>query len=47
MGDYVDKGLITFSPSTQTKLSLIDPNWENRTIQGFIDNLINSVPTLP
>ena len=47
MGDYVNKGLITFSPSTQAKLTLIDADWQTRTIQQFIDHLINSVPTAP
>ena len=47
MGDYVDKGLITFSASTQAKLTVIDPSWQTRTIQQFIDHLINSVPTMP
>ena len=47
MGDYVTKGLITFNPSTQAKLTIIDPDWQTRTIQQFIDHLINSVPTMP
>ena len=47
MGDYVDKGLINFSASTQTKLDYIDADWRDRTIQQFIDHLINSVPVLP
>ena len=47
MGDYVDKGLITFSAPTQAKLTVIDPGWQTRTIQQFIDRLINSVPAMP
>jgi len=47
MGDYVNKGLINFSASTQAKLTLIDPDWQTRTIQQFIDHLINSVPVMP
>ena len=47
MGDYVDKGLINFSASTQTKLDYIDADWRDRTIQQFIDHLINSVPVVP
>lgn len=47
MGDYVNKGLINFSASTQAKLTLIDPDWQTRTIQQFIDHLINSVPVAP
>ena len=44
MGDYVTKGLINFSPSTQAKLTIVDPSWQTRTIQQFIDHLIDSFP---
>ena len=43
MGDYVDKELINFSESTQHKLDLIDADWRDRTIQGFINHLINVI----
>ena len=49
MGDYVEKGLITFTPATEAKLDLAfgaDPNtgWRGKTIQQFLDSIMTFVP---
>ena len=43
MGNYVSKGLIQFENTA--KLTAIDPDWESRTIQQFINHMIESFPT--
>ena len=47
MNTYLDSGLITFDDSTQTKLDTFVPGWRNKTIQQFIDSLIDIVDMLP
>ena len=49
MGDYISKGLITFTPATEAKLDLAfgaDPNtgWRGKTIQQFLDSIMTFVP---
>ena len=49
MGDYIDKGLITFTPATEAKLDLAfgsDPTtgWRGKTIQQFLDSIMTFVP---
>jgi len=49
MGNYVAKGLITFSPATEEKLDTTfgsDPEtgWRGKTIQQFLDSIMYFVP---
>ena len=49
MGDYISKGLITFTPATETKLDLAfgadpDTGWRGKTIQQFLDSIMTFVP---
>ena len=49
MGDYISKGLITFTPATEAKLDIAfgsDPvsGWRGKTIQQFLDSIMTFVP---
>ena len=41
IGKLMDTGLLTIAPETQAILNITHPNWENYTIEEFIEALVN------